>query len=1305
MIANLALLLLEVLLLGSTVLVLHRLSPRYGLTLLIAFTIGLTVFVQAANTTLVYVQLSPDFYVVIAATVCIPIILLVVLILYAAEGTVPARLTIFCILGVSALYFLLLLSGKLHLSLAGGGSFVGLTPDSPSISPDLTSTLASLAAFATDLFIIAIVYQGIKNATPRWPAWISPGLALMISLWSDTILYQMLAYGVSSDFLTVIADDLLGKTIIGLVLWPLAALYLTRVAPRLPGFRGVESRPTFDLLFGPSRGIEAALARSEAALHESEEKFRNIFEQSSDSIVLCDEEGRIVAWNRAAEQMTGLTRAETAGQYYWDVQRRLLPEAQSTPAAYERMRSMMKDALQTGQAPWLNRLLEGEIRGPAGQQHYFQQVASPIRTSKGFMMSNITRDITERRQMEVELRSSRARLQGIFDNAAVGIAVTDLNGRYTQVNDAWLRMFGYDHADIDRLTFLDTTAAAYLEESRRRFAALIRGDVRTYRYEKELLRKDGSLFWGDVSTNSIYNPHGQIEATIAVITDITERKRAEVVLRASEALYQSLVETLPISVCRKDLAGRFTFVNQRYCNEIKRPASDILGKTDFDLHPADLAEKYRQDDRAVIAAGQTVEMVEEHARLGGERTYVQAFKSPVFDAAGQASGIQIIFWDVTERQRAEETLQMFQYTIDRASDAVQWLNRDGGFAYVNDQACRSLGYTREELLGLHLWDVDPIYPKERWDANWESYQPNRSGGSEIVETIHRRKDGSVFPVEVLSNHLWFGNRELHVAVVRDITERKQAEQLAQFRLRLMVFAATHSLEELLQQTLDEVGELTSSPIGFYHFVEADQRTLSLQAWSTRTLEEFCQAEGQGLHYPIDQAGVWTDCVRERRPIIHNDYASLPHRKGLPEGHAQVTRELVVPILRGERIVAILGVGNKAQAYTNKDVEIVTYAADLAWEITERKQAEEALRSSEERYRRLVEVSPVAMWINQDGIITYMNPAALRILGATDLQQVVGRAALEFVHPDDHAIVKERISQMLDRGLIVPLLQEKYVRLDGSVVDVEVTATPFSSAGRRAMQVLFQDITERKRAEAERERLIAELENKNAELERFTYTASHDLKSPLVTIRGFLGFLEKDAAAGDLDQLRADIVRIRNAADRMQQLLSELLELSRIGRMMNPPEELPVAAIVQEAVELVQGRIEARGAQIEVQPDLPVVYGDRMRLVEVVQNLIDNACKFMGDQVEPRITIGRRGTDRDGKPIVFVRDNGIGIDPQYQQKVFGLFDKLDSKSEGTGIGLALVKRIVEVHGGRIWVESAGMKTGATFYFTLPVKSDV
>jgi signal transduction histidine kinase len=171
---------------------------------------------------------------------------------------------------------------------------------------------------------------------------------------------------------------------------------------------------------------------------------------------------------------------------------------------------------------------------------------------------------------------------------------------------------------------------------------------------------------------------------------------------------------------------------------------------------------------------------------------------------------------------------------------------------------------------------------------------------------------------------------------------------------------------------------------------------------------------------------------------------------------------------------------------------------------------------------------------------------------------------------------------------------------------------------------------------------------------------------------------------------------------MQRLLNELLELSRIGRLMNESQPVPFGELAHEVLELVQGHIMERGVTVHIQNDLPTVFGDRHRLVEVLQNLIDNAAKFMGNQKEPHIEIGQHG-EEEGKPKFYVRDNGLGIQPEHHERIFGLFNKLDIKTDGTGIGLSIVKRIIEVHGGRIWVESEVGK-GSTFFFTLPTKPE-
>ena len=238
-------------------------------------------------------------------------------------------------------------------------------------------------------------------------------------------------------------------------------------------------------------------------------------------------------------------------------------------------------------------------------------------------------------------------------------------------------------------------------------------------------------------------------------------------------------------------------------------------------------------------------------------------------------------------------------------------------------------------------------------------------------------------------------------------------------------------------------------------------------------------------------------------------------------------------------------------------------------------------------------------------------------------------------------------------------------------------------------------------DAERRDLVAELEAKNAELERFTYTVSHDLKSPLVTISGFMGLLVEDASSGNREGLTRDIAVIKTATQTMRRLLDDLLELSRIGRVANPEESLQMPDLVQETVNLLQGTIRENKVQlhIEAQDDLPLVRGDRVRLIEVLQNLIENAIKFLDHNSERRIDI--RTFCREREIVFSVQDKGRGIDPRYHDKVFGLFERIDQDVDGTGVGLALVRRIISFHGGRTWLESEGLGHGTTFYFSLPL----
>lgn len=233
----------------------------------------------------------------------------------------------------------------------------------------------------------------------------------------------------------------------------------------------------------------------------------------------------------------------------------------------------------------------------------------------------------------------------------------------------------------------------------------------------------------------------------------------------------------------------------------------------------------------------------------------------------------------------------------------------------------------------------------------------------------------------------------------------------------------------------------------------------------------------------------------------------------------------------------------------------------------------------------------------------------------------------------------------------------------------------------------------------REHLIRELELKNNELERVTYTVSHDLKSPLVTVKGFIGLLREDLLEGNTERIEKDLEQISNASDKMGSLLEDLLEVSRVGRMKNEPEKIQLSGLFEEAVSLLQGQIRETEAAVYIQSDMPSIYADRHNLFGVAQNLIDNALKFSNPGCKPEISV--TATQKQDMVICCVKDKGIGIDPKYQDKIFGLFDRLDQSVDGNGVGLALVKRIIEVHNGSITVHSRGEGDGTTFCFTLPV----
>ena len=700
--------------------------------------------------------------------------------------------------------------------------------------------------------------------------------------------------------------------------------------------------------------------------------------------------------------------------------------------------------------------------------------------------------------------------------------------------------------------------------------------------------QDAQGRWYSMTIRPYKTSDNRIDGALVTLEDINDLKLGMLRIQEARDYAEAIVGTVwePLIVLSKDL--RVVTANKAYYRNFAITPHEIESKYFFELQGGLWnIPTLRELLEEILAKNSILNNFEVAYDASGVDPRILLINArAVISKDPDAHLILLAIEDVTKRRLDEEALHESKKRYRALFD-----NMLNGFAYCRmlfeDNVPQDFIYLEvnaafEKLTGLTNVvgkKVSEVIPgiKESYPVLFETY-------GRVAET--GRPESFELYLEPLAAWLYISaystEKGYFVAVFDDITERKRAESITQARLRMLSLVASpsESRSETLQMMLDELEKQTGSTIGFYHFLGADQETLTLQAWSTNTLKNMCAAEGKGGHYNISKAGVWVDCVREKRPVIHNDYASLPNRKGMPPGHAlAVKREMVVPILRGGRIVAIIGVGNKPTDYHESDVEIALSLGQLSWEIFER------LRAADE------------------------------------------------------------------------------------------------------IQIAY--------AEVERRR--EELAATNKDLETFSYSVSHDLRAPLNRILGFSEILIEGNADKLDDEGKEHLNRVRKSAVKMNRIIDDILHLSRLSRQGVQRQELDLSKIATSVVKELREAHPDRDVAVDIQEGM-TAFADKKLIFIALSNVLGNAWKFTSKTENARIEFGT--IERDGKTVYMVKDNGAGFDHSYSAKLFLPFQRLHSEQEfeGTGIGLAIVERVIRRHGGKIWAEGK-TNEGAAFFFTL------
>lgn len=772
--------------------------------------------------------------------------------------------------------------------------------------------------------------------------------------------------------------------------------------------------------------------QAEQALRESEERYREVVEGTNDLITQVDADGRFTFVNHTAERIFGLPAEECIGKCSFDF---VHPDDRERTLAAFTQWLQNKETSVTTETRQASRT--GEVRHMLWTTNLWYDGHGNVTT-----INSIARDITDIRRAEAGLRQARDEL------------------------------------------------------------------------EQRVAERTAALR----------------QANQALQAEVAERQRTEAALRESQLLLQEFLDHSPMLVLARDLHGCFLLVNRAYEALVGRSQADIVGQTPFAILPAEIAQQVLFQDQQTIATG-AVTKQEYLLTQNGETSIYLGYEFPLYDAQGNVYAVGGISTDITERKQAEHKLlraNRLYAVLSRVGEAVVRLSdrqqlfdavcriaiEQGLFqmAWIGlvDAPTQLIRPVARSGVGTDYLDQIQITTRDEPQGRGPTGTAIRTGKPDLCNDFmhdprmymwtalaaqHRFRSSAAFPIKVRGQAIGALNlysaevnffdaqeNELLERVVADLafalekmdeeTQRKQAEAARRVDIArqeaLLKLGELHAASEraIVDFALEEAVRLTDSKIGYLHFINDDQVSLQLFTWS-QGVREACYAE-ENSHYPLDQAGIWVGCVRQRRPVFHNDYQALPDKKGYPAGHIHLARHLSVPLIDGDKVVAVTGVGNKVGPYDEADARQLLLFMSGMWVLLQRKRVEAALRESEERYRRLTENALDIIYrvqLQPTPQFEYVSPAVTAITGYTPEDHYADpELGFKLIHPDDRPVLA--LLTQGDRPFSTPV-ELRWIRKDGSLVWIEQRNVPIYDDGGRlvAIEGIARDITERRQVEA------------------------------------------------------------------------------------------------------------------------------------------------------------------------------------------------------------------------------------------------